>query len=306
MTLTGKRGIRARAARCLGAALLLAVFPGQGWSADTEVAAPASRLLNDPFAAFQARLSEKADEILLRTAAREPSGNGPDGREEVVATPAMDPAALQRFAQRFWGGEERPLHRAVQRVSELRTVVEPILKQEGVPPGMLGLMLVESGGDPWALSPKGARGLWQFMPATAQRYDLRVVHGTDDRLDVEKSTRAAARHLRDLHERFGSWSLALAAYNAGAGAVKQAVSRAGTADFATLSSLRLLPAETRAYVPAVLAAAPLFGSTGLERAERPRIRHATILYALPAATSAGIERERQIRRSQESAGLTRK
>ena len=205
----------------------------------------------------------------------------------MIAAPGIDPAALQRFAQRFWSGQERPLRRAAQRVSELRPVVEPILKEEGLPPEILGLMLVESGGDASALSRRGARGLWQFMPRTARRYGLRVALGNDERLDVEKSTRVAARHLRDLYESFGSWPLALAAYNAGDRTVKAAVSRAGTTDFATLSSLRLLPAETRAYVPAVLAAAPLFGSTGLLKLEQRRNRHETILYAAPAGTGGG-------------------
>ena len=174
------------------------------------------------------------------------------------------------------------MRRAVERISGLRAVVEPILKEEGLPPEILGLMLVESGGNPAALSPQGARGLWQFMPATARRYGLRVGFGGDDRLDVERSTRAAARHLRDLHDRFGNWPLALAAYNAGADAVQKAVSRAGTTDFATLNALRLLPAETRAYVPAVLAAAPLFGSTGPQTQALRRNRHEIILYATPA------------------------
>ena len=179
------------------------------------------------------------------------------------------------------------MRRAVERISGLRPVVEPILKEEGLPPEILGLMLVESGGNAAALSPQGARGLWQFMPATARRYGLRVSYGSDERLDVERSTRAAARHLRDLYVQFGDWPLALAAYNAGDGAVQKAIRRGKTTDFATLSSLRLLPAETRAYVPAVLAAGPLFGSAGLQQRELRRNRHELILYATPARAGGG-------------------
>ena len=300
MTFTGKNAVLGRTAWRLGAVLLLALVPWQAWAGDAPPAASASTLTDDPFAVLHTRLEGKADEVLLRVAASadSPSASGAGGQGEAAAEPAIAPAAYERFAQRYWKGQERPLRRVVERISGLRPLVDPILKEQGVPAEILGLMLVESGGNPWALSPKGARGLWQLMPATARRYDLRVTDGTDDRLDVQKSTLAAARHLRDLQERFGSWPLALAAYNAGADTVKQAVSRAGTTDFATLSSLRLLPAETRAYVPAVLAAAPLFGSTGLQQGEQRRNLHGTILYAAPAGTSAGKKREREIRKAE--------
>jgi len=279
MTLTGKSGMLRRTAWWLTELLLFAVLPGAVWAAGPPQSAPAPP--TDPFAALHARLEAKADEVLLR-AALPGSASGSSVQSEALTAPAADPAAWQQFAQRHWNGQERPLRRAVERISGLRPMVEPILKEEGLPPELLGLMLVESGGNPAALSPQGARGLWQFMPATARRYGLRVSDGSDERLDVERSTRAAARHLRDLHEQFGDWPLALAAYNAGDGAVQKAIRRGKTTDFATLSSLRLLPAETRAYVPAVLAAGPLFGSGGLQQTEPRRNRYALILYAAPA------------------------
>ena len=287
MRFTGRKGTRAHMACCLPALLLLALLPGRVWAADPPPSAPGPPA--EPFAALHARLEAKADEVLLHATSiggsRPGSGSSPQG--EALAAPATDPAAWQRFAQRHWNGQERPLRRAVERISGLRAVVEPILREEGLPPEILGLLLVESGGNPAALSPQGARGLWQFMPATARRYGLRVSYETDERLDVERSTRAAARHLRDLYQQFGAWPLALAAYNAGDGAVQKAIRRGKTTNFATLSSLRLLPAETRAYVPAVLAAAPLFGSAGLQPAELRRNRHELILYATPARAGGG-------------------
>jgi membrane-bound lytic murein transglycosylase D len=92
------------------------------------------------------------------------------------------------------------------------------------------------------------------MPATARRYGLTVEAANDHRTDPEHATRAAARYLRDLHKRFGDWKLALAAYNAGEGRVQRAIERAGVRDFDELARRGLLPAETRNYVPAVLAA----------------------------------------------------
>jgi membrane-bound lytic murein transglycosylase D len=127
-----------------------------------------------------------------------------------------------------------------------------VFAEEGVPPQLLVVAEVESGFDPFALSVKGARGLWQFMPETARRYGLRVDERMDERLHVARSTRAAARYLRDLHLLFGDWQLALAAYNAGEQRVASALERAGSRAFADWAAL--LSKETRLYVPAVLGA----------------------------------------------------
>lgn len=140
------------------------------------------------------------------------------------------------------------------RMTFLQPVIDPILREVGIPEELAAVVLVESGGDPMALSPKGARGIWQLMPDTARRYGLTVDASEDDRLDIEKSTLAAARYLRDLHSEFGSWPLALAAYNTGGQNLQRAIDRSRSNDFNVLSSLRLLPFETRQYVPAVLSA----------------------------------------------------
>lgn len=136
----------------------------------------------------------------------------------------------------------------------LQARIQPILAREGVPDALAAVIQVESAGNPLALSPKGARGIWQLMPNTARRYGLIVDAGKDERIDVEKSTASAARYLRDLYTQFGSWPLALAAYNTGEKNVERAIARSHSNNFATLSFLGYLPAETRNYVPAVLAA----------------------------------------------------
>ena len=166
-------------------------------------------------------------------------------REALSPTPA---------AERFVLPNARPLPRALHtRLAAARLSLGPILVEERVPLELLSVAYVESGFNSMALSPKGARGVWQFMPATARRYGLSVDGAVDHRTHTALATRAAARYLRDLHGQFGDWKLALAAYNAGEGRVRSIIRRTGVRDFDEMSRRRLLPAETRAYVPSVLA-----------------------------------------------------
>jgi membrane-bound lytic murein transglycosylase D len=202
----------------------------------------------DPFGYWNASLSNAAEAALTGTVV---VSSGASPRE------AQEPAAhvVREFARLYWNGREDNLQQSLMRIRELRPVIEPILREQQVPTELIAAVLVESAGRSTAVSPRGARGVWQLMPQTAQRYGLMVSKARDERLDVVKSTRAAARYLYDLHAQFGSWRLALAAYNAGEGAVERARERAGAADFSRLS--RLLPGETRNYVPAVWSAVPI-------------------------------------------------
>jgi membrane-bound lytic murein transglycosylase D len=142
---------------------------------------------------------------------------------------------------------------ALARYVVYREPLTRILREENLPPELLAVALVESGFNPIALSPKGARGIWQLMPATAERYGLAVGPMNDHRTHPEHSTRAAARYLRDLYKQFGDWKLALAAYNWGEDKVQKVINRTGVRNFDEMAERGLLPAETRKYVPAVLA-----------------------------------------------------
>jgi soluble lytic murein transglycosylase-like protein len=173
------------------------------------------------------------------------------------------------------------------RLNSYRDRFVQILQQEGVPTGLLGLALIESGFNPLALSPKGARGIWQFMPGTAVRYGLPVSESNDHRTHPEHSTRAAARYLRDLYQQFGDWKLAIAAYNSGENRVQRIIDKTGIRSFEEMSRRRLLPAETRNYVPAVLAAWSQLGgpsaatpSTVPEKSERQAPRNGFVIDAL--------------------------
>jgi membrane-bound lytic murein transglycosylase D len=176
---------------------------------------------------------------------------------EVKATPSdlplmlTDPVAsyITYFSTRGRG----TLERALVRSGRYQEMIQRVLKQEGVPQDLIFLAQAESGFHPLAVSRAGARGIWQFMGSRAKGYGLEHDRWMDDRQDPEKSTRAAARHLKDLYAQFGDWYLAMAAYNSGPGTVQSAVKRTGYADFWELYRRNVLPKETRNYVPIIVA-----------------------------------------------------
>lgn len=130
-------------------------------------------------------------------------------------------------------------------------IISQILESEGLPAELVAVPLVESGFNPSAVSPKGARGLWQLMPETARRFGLRVDAFADERTDPLRSTVAAISYLKDLYGSLRNWPLALAAYNAGLARVVGAIQR-GAPNFASMADRKLLPEETLRYVPLVL------------------------------------------------------
>jgi membrane-bound lytic murein transglycosylase D len=142
---------------------------------------------------------------------------------------------------------------ATERSGLYRPMIQRILDEEGVPQELIHLAQAESGFLPRAVSRKAAGGMWQFLTSRGNEYGLKQTAYTDDRMDPEKATRAAARHLHDLYTEFGDWYLAIAAYNCGPGAVEKAVERTGYADFWQLRAMGMLPAETTNYVPIILA-----------------------------------------------------
>lgn len=127
-------------------------------------------------------------------------------------------------------------------------------RSAGVPEDLVWLAFVESVWNPQAVSPAAAGGIWQFIPATATDYGLKVKSGEDERADPFKQTRVAAVYLHDLYTIFGDWALVMAAYNSGEPRVMGAIVKNGRANFWDLYEKELLPKETRDYVPKILAA----------------------------------------------------
>lgn len=207
-----------------------------------------------------------------RAADRRP-GTGTEMEIVIVPPPApvdpalaplgIDPAALPWISS--WRADledipQRLLDAYLERPESWRHEVSPILASHDVPEEFLYLALVESGMDPAAESPAAAVGLWQFTAHTAEQYGLVVREEVDERLDWRRATWAAGRYLRDLYERFGSWPLAAAAYNAGPGRVSRALAETGSNSYWELLEAGRLPAETRAYVPKFLAIVQLAAS----------------------------------------------
>lgn len=128
-------------------------------------------------------------------------------------------------------------------------IFEETFRRYGIPLELKYLAVVESMLKPTATSRAGAKGIWQFMYRTGRTYGLKIDSFVDERMDVEKSTDAAARYLKDLYRILGDWPLAVSAYNCGAGNVNKAIRRAdGKRDF--WSVYPYLPRETRGYMPA--------------------------------------------------------
>jgi hypothetical protein len=266
----------------LDALVVLLALAASAWSQTARYAVPAASV-GDDFSVYHQAVSNAAD-LALANAALETEISSQLAGVATNDTIQPDATILHDFARKYWNGNDEAVRRAVSRMTQMKPILAPILQEEGIPYEIAALVLVESGGQPTALSPKGARGIWQFMPDTARRFGLTITNETDDRLDVLKSTRAAARYLRDLHAQFGDWSLALAAYNVGALVVRKAVLRSGSNDFAVLSGKRLIPAETREYVPAVMAASHLLTGNAVPRKNATQLRGMpTILYATSAA-----------------------
>lgn len=161
--------------------------------------------------------------------------------------------------------DERPdlFTRFLRRAGRYEERILEALRTDGLPEDILYLSMIESGMDPTAYSRSHAVGLWQFLASTGTVYGLEVDGLVDDRRHPERSTGAAITYLSDLHEQFGDWFLAAAAYNGGPTRLRRAIRRSGHRDYWTLVEDGLLPRETSEYVPKILAAAWLGRQPGL-------------------------------------------
>ena len=159
---------------------------------------------------------------------------------------------IQQFVNYYRGRGRATMETGLYRSGMFMRMARRIFKEEGVPENVAWLGQVESAWKPTAMSWASASGLWQFIPGTGSRFGLRRTAYVDERNSFEGATRASARYLKFLANRYGgNWELAMGAYNCGEGNVDRAIRRAGVANF--WAAYPYLPQETRNYVPNILA-----------------------------------------------------
>ena len=215
--------------------------------------------------------SEPGSEEAQLSPEQDPLAGLPGAEPVPLPTPNPAPAAAARkrgpayevpdrpevaaFVERFQTGYRRAVvERWLTRAGRYMDMIRDVLIGRGLPEELLCTAMIESGFDPIAVSRVGAKGLWQFMAPTARKYGLRVDKWLDERLDPEKSTRAAAAYLRDLYAAYGSWPLAHAAYNGGDVRILRAMKNLKSSDFWDLTRGRHLAEETKNFVAAIQAA----------------------------------------------------
>ncbi len=165
---------------------------------------------------------------------------------------------LYKFWIKYFTKREKKLFlRHLKNGEKYKKLVMNIFKQHGLPEDLFYVGLIESGFNTKIRSRANAVGPWQFIKGTARRYGLRVDRSIDERRNIHKATHAAARFLQDLYNIFGSWELALCAYNAGEYRIINAIRRGNTRDYKELVKKRLLPKETIYYIPKIAAAKEL-------------------------------------------------
>lgn len=165
-----------------------------------------------------------------------------------------DDETVKRFIALYTkDGRRRAFEEALGRAELYRPMMQAALRKAKLPDELFWLVMAESEYKLKAVSGAGAAGLWQFMPATGRKYGLEVSYWVDERMNPEKATAAAVRYLKDLHDWFGDWHLALAGYNRGENGVGRDMQFTRAADFGTLSGRGALPNETQNYVPKFMA-----------------------------------------------------
>lgn len=192
-----------------------------------------------------------SEEALRSEAPAAPKGS----RRAKSLTIKVDPnnELTKRFIHLYATKRPESVENALARSGRFREMIYRELRKAGLPRELFYLVMTESEYKLNAVSRSGAAGLWQFMPFTGRKYGLEVSYWVDERFHPDKATAAAIRYLKDLHDWFGDWHLAMAAYNRGEGGLGRDMEFTRASDFEVLSDRKGLPSETHQYVPKFMA-----------------------------------------------------
>jgi len=238
---------------------------------------------------------ESNDDFSLEVIPKEPQKQGPDFDIPIVIN-----AKVEHFIQYFQTTARKVFANWLARSERYIPSMKNLLRENGLPEDLVYLALIESGFNPYAYSRSKASGPWQFIYLTGKKYGLKSNWWIDERRDPEKSTIAAAKYLKDLHDMFECWYLAAAGYNAGEKKIAAAMKRYGTEDFWELTKYRYLKRETKDYVPQIIAAALIakepekYGFIGVEyqeplRYEKVKVPEVTDLRLIAKACEVGLD-----------------
>lgn len=201
-------------------------------------------------------LVQELDE-LRQTGSWSNSTNGKGAEIELRSTsdfPILHNKQVEMYLKLFQGKQKNQIKRWMSRSGKYYPMMVKELQKAGLPTDLVYLAMIESGFDQRAYSRARAVGLWQFMKGTGKDYNLRIDRYIDERRDAEKSTKAAVTYLSYLHEQFGDWHLAVAAYNAGPGKIRHGLKKYNVKTFWQLAEKKYLKLETKRYVPKLIAA----------------------------------------------------
>ena len=224
-------------------------------AAAAEAAAAPRVVVNDlDPAEFRAELETAYTHILTRSDVKVVPLDAPVVDIEAAASiPIPQHRTIDSAVRLFSVDMKDSIQTSLLRSARYKDIIDKALAEQKLPKGLAYLPVIESAYLPTLTSRAGAHGIWQFMPDTAREYGLRVDWWVDERADPERSTRAAAAYLKDLHRMFDDWALALAAYNCGPGRVRRSLEENGATTFWELQEAAALPKETRGYVPTFFA-----------------------------------------------------
>lgn len=177
-----------------------------------------------------------------------------ESEPEFESIPSEENPLVEKWLQYFQGRGRDHMERYLARSTRYEKLMKKVLKDNGLPPDLFYIALIESGFNSSAVSHAAAVGYWQFIRGTGKRYGLEINKFVDERRDPVLATQAAAEYFKGLYSVFGSWYLAMASYNAGENRIKKLVMKHYTRDFWELARQRRFPRETKNYIPKYLAA----------------------------------------------------